>query len=308
MERVVITGADGFMGSHFVDYCLKQGAEVWAIVHPQSPNKNRFRNLEKVHTIESDINGLTSKIDRFPRDVDTFYHFAWGGVNANDRDDFDCQTQNIDMSLEAVRFAGYLRPKRFIMPGSTNEYLYYGKPIDEFALPSPPNAYGSVKIAIRYLTQLYTRKFGIDFVYVVVAGVYAADRKDNNVIFYTIEKLLRGEKPSLTKLEQLWDYVHIDDVVEGLYLAGEKGKDGAFYTIGKGDNQPLSKYIETIRDIIDPSLPLGIGEVPYKSDKMPCSCTDLTAIYRDTGFIPKIEFEDGIVDVINQLRKEIYHE
>ncbi|MGN0367696.1 MAG: NAD-dependent epimerase/dehydratase family protein [Wujia sp.] len=305
MKNVVVTGADGFLGYNFIKKCVQEGTEVWAVIYPQSPNAHRLDGMEHVHCVYSEIKGLASRIDKFPRDVDAFYHFAWQGVNANDRDDFDCQTTNIDMSLETIRFAAYLRPKKFIMPGSTNEYIYYGKPIDENALPSPPNAYGSVKIAIRYLSQLYARKFGMEFIYVVIAGIYASDRRDNNVIFYTIDKLLRGEKPSLTKLEQLWDYVHIDDVVDGLYLLGEKGKDNVFYTLGKGDNQPLYKYIETIRDIIDPSLPLGIGEKPYHSDKMPCSCTDLTAIYRDTGFEPKIDFEDGIRDVINKMKEDM---
>lgn len=308
MKRVVITGADGFIGSHFTQKCVEEGTEVWAVIHPKYGSKEKIESLPNVHIVISDIQGLFSKIDKFPRDVDAFYHFSWKGINAYDRDDFDCQMENMSMSLDVVRFAAYLRPRVFIVPGSTNEYLYYGKPIDENAVPSPPNAYGSVKIAIRYLAQLYTRKFGMGFVYVVIAGIYAADRKDNNVIYYTIERLLRGEKPALTKLEQLWDYVYIDDVVEALYLLGGKGKDGVFYTVGRGDNQPLYKYIETIRNLINPNLPLGIGDVPYLSDKLPCSCVDLTAIKRDTGFEPKVDFEDGIKGVIEMLRQDMENE
>ncbi|NNJ32821.1 NAD-dependent epimerase/dehydratase family protein [Lacrimispora defluvii] len=308
MQRVVITGADGFIGSHFTRKCIEEGVEVWAVVHPKYGRKEKIENLPGVHIVVSDIQGMFSKIDKFPRSVDAFYHFSWKGINANDRDDFDCQMENMGMNLDAVRFAAYLRPRVFIVPGSTNEYLYYGKPINENAIPSPPNAYGSVKIAIRYLSQLYARKFGMGFVYVVIAGIYASDRKDNNVIYYTIERLLRGEKPALTKLEQLWDYVHIDDVVEALYLLGNKGKNDVFYTVGRGDNQPLYKYIETIRNLINPDLPLGIGDVPYMSDKLPCSCVDLTAIKRDTGFQPKVDFEDGIKGVIEMLRQEMMNE
>ena len=304
MKSAVITGADGFLGSHFIRKCVKSGTEVWAVVHPQSSNAGRLNGLSGVHVVVSDIPGLASRIDRFPEKVDTFYHFAWQGVNANDRDDFDIQLLNIDMTLQAVKFAGYLRAGKFIMPGSTNEYLYYGRPIGTSAVPSPSNAYGSVKVAVRFLAQQYAEKFRMEFIYPVITGIYAADRKDNNVLFYTIEKLLRREKPSLTRLQQLWDYVYIDDVVDALYLLGDYGKDGVLYTIGKGDNQPLSKYIETIRDMIDPSLSLGIGEVPYKNDRLPCSCVDLTAIERDTGFVPRIEFADGIRRVIDAMKKE----
>lgn len=305
MEKVVITGADGFIGRHFIDKCVDEEIEVWAIVHPKSPNRERLSGKKNVHIIVCEIENLLSIQEDFPKEIDCLYHFAWAGVNANDRDDFECQKQNIELSMKVIEFAGLLNIRKFVMPGSTNEYLYYGKPIDGNAIPSPSNAYGATKVAIRYLAQNYAKKYNMEFVYVVVTGVYSADRKDNNVIFYTIDKLLKGEKPSLTKLEQLWDYVYIDDVVEGFYLIGEKGKNDAFYTIGKGDNQPLYKYIETIRNLINPHLALGIGEVPYKDDKMPSSCTDLTAISMDTGYIPKIEFEDGIIKVICKMREEV---
>lgn len=304
MKSAVITGADGFLGSHFTRKCAGNDTEVWAVVHPESPNAGRISGVPGVHVVVSDIPGLSSKRDLFPESTDVFYHFAWQGVNADDRDNFDVQTGNIGMALDAVRFAGSLSAKKFITPGSTNEYLYYGKPIDQNAVPSPSNAYGSVKVAVRFLAQSLAEKFGMEFVYPVITGIYAADRKDNNVLFYTIEKLLRHEKPSLTRLEQLWDYVYIDDVVEALSLLGDNGRDGVLYAIGKGDNQPLYRYIEQIRDLIDPALPLGIGEIPYRNGWMPCSCVDLAAIHRDTGFVPRVEFEDGIRRVIAAIKEE----
>ena len=151
----------------------------------------------------------------------------------------------------------------------------------------------------------YATRNNIDFVYAIVAGIYAADRRDNNVIFYTIDKLLRGEKPMLTRLEQLWDYVYIDDVMDAFFLIGEKGKGGAVYAIGHGDNWALSNYIDIIHRAINPELPLGIGEVPYTSDVMPSSCIDLTDIERDTGFRPKIDFETGISRVIKRIRLDM---
>ena len=225
MKSAVITGADGFLGSHFTRKCAGNDTEVWAVVHPESPNAGRISGVPGVHVVVSDIPGLSSKRDLFPESTDAFYHFAWQGVNADDRDNFDVQTGNIGMALEAVRLAGSLHARKFITPGSTNEYLYYGRPIDQNSVPSPSNAYGSVKVAVRFLAQSLAEQLGMEFVYPVITGIYAADRKDNNVLFYTIEKLLRHEKPSLTRLEQLWDYVYIDDVVEAMFLLGDSGRD-----------------------------------------------------------------------------------
>ncbi|GFI58894.1 dTDP-glucose 4,6-dehydratase [Muribaculaceae bacterium] len=211
---------------------------------------------------------------------------------------------NVNMTLDCMKLAIAIGIKKIVFPGSTNEYLYYGKPLNKDAVPSPSNAYGAAKIALRYLCSDYATRNNIEFVYAIIAGIYAADRRDNNVIFYTIDKLLKKEKPLLTKLEQLWDYIYVDDVIAALTAIGKKGKGGAVYAIGHGDNWALSNYIKIIHKKIDSSLPLGIGEVPYVSEKLPSSCIDLTDIERDTGFKPQVDFEEGITKVIDKIRYE----
>lgn len=304
MEKVIITGATGFIGSNLIKKLIKENVEVWAVIHPDSQAKEKVYAVEGVHCVECSIDTLREHLDEFPRDVDVVYHLAWRGVNAHEREVMEIQVQNIDLCLESMRFATALNAKKFIMPGSTSEYWYYQKPIDKDALPCPQIAYGSVKVALRFMAEVYAAELGLEFIYVVIAGIYAPDRRDNNVIFYTIDKLLKGEKPSLTKLEQLWDFVHIDDVVEALHLIGKSGKTNAFYAVGHGDNQPLYKYIEQIHQYIDPTLPIGIGEVPYNAERLPCSCIDLSAVCEDTGYVPKVDFETGIKAVIDAIKME----
>lgn len=304
MKKVIITGADGFIGSHLTRYLVTKGIEIWAIVYPQSTTKEKIRNLDHVHIIESRIEELESHIDEFPKNANAFFHFAWQGVDALQRNDFNLQLENIELCTKCMKLAADLRTEKFIFPGSTYEYMYCGQPINEYAVPTPRNAYGSVKAALRYIAAEYAKQLKLNYIYVVIAGIYAADRRDNNVIFYVIDKLLKREKPKVTKLEQLWDYVHIDDVVEALFLIGDKGKNNAFYTVGRGDNQPLYRYIEIIHNYIDSTLPIGIGEIEYDNDKLPASCVDLTAIKNDVGFVPKVGFKEGIKRVIDTMRIE----
>ncbi|MBO5745558.1 MAG: NAD(P)-dependent oxidoreductase [Clostridia bacterium] len=304
MPTVVITGADGFIGTHLTKHLSANGYEVYAQVLKDSLTKTRLDNIPNVHIVEGELHCFEQFIDRLPNAPLAFLHFAWAGVTPEQRTDLTVQMHNVTLSADAVRLAAKLNAKKFISPGSTMEYIYCGRPICKDAIPSPLNAYGVAKIAARYACEVLCKELGIEFIYTVISGIYSEDRKDSNVIFYTIDQLLRKEKPSLTRLEQLWDYVHIDDVVNAYRLIIEKGKPDGFYTIGHGDNCPLSDYIYKIRDLIDPSLPLGIGEVPYTNDKMPCSCVDLKAIYEDTGFIPEVSFEDGISRVITAIKNQ----
>lgn len=304
MKRVLITGADGFIGRNLVKALTNESVEIYAVVYPGSHFFDGYQ-YENLHVSSIDLADACQYITCFPNDIDVMYHFAWIGVSPEQRNDLDIQIQNMQLTLNCMKLAKEIGVKKIIVPGSTNEYLYYGRPINKDAIPSPNNAYGATKVALRYLCESYAREYGIAFVYAIITGIYAADRKDNNVIFYTIDQLLHDKKPSLTKLEQRWDYVYIDDVVSALIAIGEQGRNGAVYAIGHGDNWPLKRYIEIIHQKINPQLPIGIGEVPYDGDRLPSSCIDLTDLSEDTGYSPRIDFDEGITKVIAQMRTEM---
>lgn len=304
MKNIVVSGADGFLGRHLISFLVNNDCFVFALVIQGSRNKKLLDKYQNVKVIECALNEVENISRAIQRDIDVFYHLAWNGVSPDTRESFDIQKVNSDLCLYAVRLARAVKAKRFIFPGSTMEYSFSNSIINEDSVPTPQNVYGVEKISCRYLCEVLCRKFGIQFNYVVLSSIYSEDRIDNNVIYYTISSLLKKKKPRLTNLTQLWDYVYIDDVVRGLYLVAIAGKAGAFYCIGHGDNCPLSDYIYKIRDLIDPSLPLGIGELEYTNSVVPMSCIDLSLLTRDTGFVPNISFEEGIRRVIDCLREK----
>jgi nucleoside-diphosphate-sugar epimerase len=121
---------------------------------------------------------------------------------------------------------------------------------------------------------------------------------------YCIQTLLKGEKPSLTKAEQMWDYIYSADCARALYLIAEKGRHGAIYPVGSGQERPLREYFECIRDGIDPSLPLGIGEKQYSDGQVMRLCADISELTKDTGFAPEYSFEEGIKKTIDWIRNK----
>ena len=71
----------------------------------------------------------------------------------------------------------------------------------------------------------------------------------------------------------------------------------------------MSEYIGILRDKIDPTLPLGIGERFYKKGIPDHSIFDISAIQNDVGFLPKITFEVGIEQMIDYFKhKNMGHE
>lgn len=303
MTTALITGANGFIGRNLTTRLLKERVRIYAVVLPEESVSDCLLS-KNVTIIRGNLENSHLDVSLFPEKIDILYHFAWIGVNPESRKSFEVQKRNISLLLNTLNLAKDLKVAKFILPGSTNEYLYSGGLINSKSIPTPRDDYGSMKVATRYIAKQFCADNEIDFVYAVISGIYSEQRKDSNVITYTIEKLLKGEKPSLSKLEQKWDYVHIDDAVEALYLIGEKGKNGAFYAIGHGDNWELSNYVRIIHEKIDSSLPLGIGDIPYSFNEMPSSCVDLSDLKKDTDFVPKIDFETGIEKVIEKIKGE----
>ena len=304
MNHVIISGADGFIGTHLCKYLNEKKILVYALIMKNSQTKFRIEELEFVNIIECDFTKLSEITGNIPVNADAFFHLAWAGVAPNSRSSMEIQLKNISISLDAVRLAASVNAKKFILPGSTSEYMYSGL-ITGNNYPTPQNSYGASKVAVRYLCQSVAEQLEIPFIYAICAGVYGADRRDNNVIFYAIDQLLKSQIPHLTKLEQKWDYIHIDDLIGAFIAIIEYGQSGRVYPIGNGDNWPLAEYIYQIRDIINPELHLGVGDIPYPNpDKMPSSCIDTSLLYQDTGFLSQIEFKDGISEVIKKIKIE----
>ena len=305
MATYVITGADGFIGRHVTRHLSAAGHSVTALVMPKSPTRGAIDGLRGVNVVECDLLRLDAVRGQIPTSPDVVLHLAWAGVAADSRDDMAVQRVNVDLSLSVVRLAAEIHAARFVLPGSTMEYSLGEKVISGVDdVPTPQNAYGAAKVASRFLCEALARRLGLRFNYVIFSSVYGPDRKDGNVIYYVIRALLKGESPKLTKMEQLWDFIHIDDLVRALVAVCERGVGGRTYPIGYGGKVRLAEYIREIHKLINPAIELGIGARPYDYGRRPQSCVDTTALAQDTGFAPRIAFSDGIVAVIKQIQEE----
>lgn len=303
MNKVIVIGANGFLGSKLTRYLSEKRITVLAFV-PKGFDYSNVSSISGVKCFEFSF-GYLAALDTIEeiRGVDTIYNMAWIGVNAKDRNNEDLQLRNVQCNVEVVQFANRNGIKRLVIPGSAAQYACSGHIIDGTGSPAPSDLYSAAKVATYYYCNTLCNLYCIDLIWPLVTSIYGTGRDDNNLLSYVIKSFLKGEKPSTTKLEQRWDYLHISDLMNALYLLGEKGKGGILYPVGSGENRQLKEYVEIIRDIINPSLLIGIGELPYKNEKIDNQILDITSLRRDTGFIPMNTFEKGIVSCIEYFRE-----
>ena len=118
-----------------------------------------------------------------------------------------------------------------------------------------------------------------------------------------IRALLNGERPALTAGDQLWDYLHVNDASRAFVAVADVGVTGIF-NLGSGVAVPLRKVIETIRDLIDPGLSLGFGEVPYRPDQVMRLHADVKELRLAANWQPMIDLQSGLRDLVSWHRLE----
>ena len=89
----------------------------------------------------------------------------------------------------------------------------------------------------------------------------------------------------------------------GAHPAAENGQDGKIYPVGSGQCRPLREYFEILRDAVDPSLPLGFGELPYPPGQVMRLQADISELAKDTGFRPRYTFEEAAKTVVKAYRE-----
>ena len=114
------------------------------------------------------------------------------------------------------------------------------------------------------------------------------------MINVSIGKMLKLESPEYTKAEQVWDYLYAEDMARALYLVCEKGINNSIYCVGNGKEKVLIEYIEEIRNQINSNLKLKIGYKDYSENQVMNLSVDISDLTKDTGFVPDVEFEEGI--------------
>lgn len=301
MRKVVITGPTGAIGTALIRKCIDEGIQVLAIVREHSARSGRIPASPLVKIVESDLDHLNNLDAGHLRECgadmsgyDVFYHFAWAATIGDGRNDMKLQTANIEYALDAVALADRLGCHTFIGAGSQAEYGCCEMKLSESTPVFPENGYGMAKLCAGQMTRVECHKRGIRHIWTRILSVYGPGDGDRTMISSVIRQLLAGEKPALTAGEQMWDYLYSEDAARALYLLGQKGRDGRTYCIGSGQARPLREYMEMLRDAIDPSLPLGIGEIPYGEKQVMYLCADISDLTKDTGFVPEVEFEEGI--------------
>lgn len=306
--KAIVTGGTGFIGSWLILELLHNNYDVTAIVRNKQKLLPEILENRKCRCIEKTIEDLSKEDFESNVEYEVFFHLAWGGVSAEHKNDVGLQLNNVSMAIKALEICHEISCKKFIASGTVAEYALCTDMMDLNAKQTPNDMYGAAKVSAHFFLDIRARQLSQPFIWLVIPSTFGERRNDSNILAYTINMLLKGEKPLYGSLEQMWDFLYVGEVARAIRCVAERGIFGKVYGIGSGTYRTLKEYIVQIRDIINPDLELGIGSIPSMSQQTFSSCVNIYDLIKDTGFTPKISFEEGIRRTINYYAKKIKEE
>lgn len=301
MKRVIVTGANGFVGSAVIRELIKNDVEVLALCH-KIPEKKIISDL--ITYKEFELSKIEELKDIVINDYyDTFYHFAWAGSAGSDRGNTKLQLQNVQWTIDALNFAKSIGCKRFIGVGSIAEYESMANIYTDGNKPGLAYIYGSAKISAHAIAMSIAANIGIDLIWASITNGYGVGDNTNRMLNNTIRTIIKGENPQFTSGTQNYDFVYIDDVARAFYLIGKNGKPFHSYLIGSGNAKPLKEFLLEMKESIAKDVDFIFGDVPFTGVNLDLSIFDTKKTEKDTGFKAEISFAEGVKRTYEWLKK-----
>lgn len=303
MNKVVITGASGFLGRRLVSLCLSEGLEVWAVVRNRSALE--IITCSNLHVIECDLKEISRLPELICGSPTHFIHLAWQGSTGKERGDFEIQLRNVQYSIQAVYVASKIGCKRFVGAGTLAELDALAYIPRDGSKPNLVTEYASAKLSAHFMTKAACNNLGVEHIWPCISNTYGPGNYTNNFINFAIRELLTKGKGEFTSGEQYYDFVYVDDTIQGLFRAAKYGKNNFSYYIGSNSCRKLKDYILEIRDLLGASHKVELGVIPFNGVSHDKEVFDSTKLMKDTGYKPSVSFSEGIEKTLTWIKTNL---
>ena len=231
MDKILITGASGFIGSFIVEEALRKGMDVWAAMRKTS--SKQFLTDERIHFIELNLDSEEQLKQQLSGHDFTYVVHAAGVTKCLKEDDFfRINTEGTKHLVSAIR-ALNLPLRRFVYISSLSIFgpIRETQPYEEIRetdTPQPNTAYGRSKLAAE---QWLDTLEGFPCVVLRPTGVYGPRERDYFLMAKSIKQHI--DFAAGFKRQDI-TFVYVQDVVQAVFLALDHGQTGRKYFLSDG--------------------------------------------------------------------------
>jgi dTDP-glucose 4,6-dehydratase len=325
----VVTGADGFMGSHLTDALVHLDANVHAFVRATSSGalnnighlwpsvKVHFADLTDRTSVDYLVKELLDAPDRpylfhlgAQAHVGESWHRPYETVMANTVGTLNLLQSIVDHGLELEKFdtAGTSEEYGNVRDAVADHHSFDadgGLILHERSPINPKSVYATSKVAADFLTMNYHDAFGVPGVVTRMFNNYGPRQNPRYVTGTIITQALTRETVELGQLEPMRDFCFCTDGVRGHLVVAARGIPGDLYVYGQGKNISMREWAELILRVGREQGYWDAREVVSTPERYRPGASEVMALRvgyeklnRETGWEPRVSWEEGVARTI----------
>lgn len=296
-KKVLVTGAEGFIGRHLVKALLSCGAEIHGLYL-----KNPAKDISgKMCWHKADVrNGKALK--RLVKKVkpDFVFHLA-ALLEKGEKPELVNRimatnfygTFNLLQALAGAKFS------KLVFLGSGEEYGKNKAPFNEKQNVQPVSPYGVSKAAAENICLVFFKIFNYPVVILRPAVVYGPGQKNKMFIPSLLNTLVKNQPFKMSGGKQKRDFIYIDDLIEAILAATVKPVKGEIINIGSGKSYSLKQVVAIARKISG-SKGIISFDLPYRQSEIMNYSFDISKAKKFLGWQPAYSLEDGLKEIIRE--------
>lgn len=274
--RVIVTGSEGFLGSHLRSKLVEEGAEV----------------------IPLDISSGTDiteweQIKDYGRNIDVIYHLAARTfIPTTSKNPRDTYVVNLNGTINMLELGRLNNIKKFIFASA---YVYGPPqylPIDESHPVKPINPYNRSKALGEELCRAYYEEYGLECVIVRAFNIYGERQREDFLIPSIFKQISHGEV-ILDDPRPRRDFIYVSDVVEAYIKAATYSGSFEAFNIGSGISYSVDDIVKKIISTLGRSIKVKYLNSPRKNE-IADTVADITKAKNRLGWQPQVNIDEGI--------------
>ena len=298
--KSIVTGGAGFIGSHLVDRLLELGHKVVVL---DNFSTGRRENLEHVNgqiqLVECDLSVKGDWTQHF-HGVDWVFHLAsLADIVPSIQNPEGYFRSNVDATFYVLEAARHNNAKRFIYAASSSCYgIPDNYPTPESADIRPQYPYALAKRMGEELVEHWAQLYNLPAISLRFFNVYGTRSRTSGTygaVFgvFLAQKLANKPYTVVGDGEQTRDFTYVSDICSALISAAESEKTAEIYNVGSGETVSINKIAKLLGG--------EITHIPKRPGEPDITFADISKISNELNWKPKINIEDGISIVLDNI-------
>lgn len=285
-QRVLVTGAAGFIGAHVVRVLLDAGREVAVVVRPGNPLARLRDVADRLTVLPGD---LAEPAALRPALVawrpDACIHLAWyaePGKYLTAPENVPALVAGLGLLDELIRVGC----GQVVMVGTCAEYDTDVGYLREEGPTRPLTLYAASKLSLSLLAGQIAAAAGIELAWARLFYLHGPGEDERRLVPALIGALSRGEEFPASAGTQVRDYLHVEDVASALWGLAER-RVGGTVNVCSGVPVTMRQVMETVGDIVGGADRIRFGALPERAWDPPFICGDNRRLRAATEWRPR---------------------